>query len=199
MLNYYEQYHITNGIFYAFSTKAKKRILSTSHSEKKIESFKSRFPYHKYESFTKENFIVLNLYINFKQSPSSVEDVLRHLQDTNFNEEVLGFKKKITQYRELLSAHIEYLMSTYGKPSIQEIFDAYRKKKIEFYTLWFYLYYLGYDLYSDIEELKVFSRVQVRELQKIKQLLLYVTFSEKSLVYIKMLLQQSDLIQEQVN
>lgn len=193
MLNYHEQYQIVNGIFYAFSKNSTKRILNVNHTQKKIDSMKSRFPHYKFEQFTKENFIVLNLYINFKLSPSSVEDVLKHLLELEFNTDVLPFKNAIVRYREVLSAHIKYLRETYGKPSTEEIFEAYRKKKIEFYTLWFYLIYTGHNLYHEID-VKMFGRANSRELQKIKNILLYVTFSEKSLEYIKLLLDESDLL-----
>jgi hypothetical protein len=133
----------------------------------------------------------------FKKSCSSVDDILKHLHDINFKKEVEPFKVKIMQYRALLIGHIEYLISNYGKASIKDVFDAYREKKIEFYTLWFYLYYSGYDLYTEIDK-KVFSRVQVIELQKIKNLLLYVTFSESSMEHIKIILKQSDLIQDEI-
>lgn len=195
MLGYYDQYQIVNGIFYAFSKNADKKSLNVKHSQKKIDSMKSRFPYFKYEQFTKENFVVLNLYINFKLSPSSVEDVLRHLLDIDFNSDVLPFKNSIVSYRAFLSAHIKYLRETYGRPNINEIFEAYRKKKIEFYTLWFYLIYSGYNLYQEID-VKVFGRANSRELQKIKNILLYITFSEKSLEYIKLLLSESDLLSD---
>ena len=197
MLQYSEQYNIANGIFLAFHGKSKVRLLSVKHPHKKLDNMKSRFPFTKYEQFTKENFIVTCLYVMFRFSPSSVDDVLKHLQEINFKKEVEPFKVKIMTYRALLTSHIEYLIINYGKPTIKDIFDAYREKKLEFYTIWFYLYYLGYDLYIEIDT-KVFSRVQVIELKKIKNLLLYVTFSESSLEHIKLLLTQSDLVQEEI-
>jgi hypothetical protein len=191
MLSYYDQYQIVNGIFFTFTENRTKRGLSVSHTQKKIDSLKKKFPYQKYEQFTKENFIVLNLYIQYHLSPSSVQDVLRHLLELDFQNDVMPFKNDIVNYRAFLSAQIKHLRDSYGKPTVEDVFDAYRKKKISFYTLWFYLIYSGYDLYKSFEG---FSRIQVRELQKIKNLLLYVTFSEKSLEYIKVLFSETDLL-----
>lgn len=192
MLQYSSQYQISCGILFAFTKNSDKRLLSVKHTEKKIEGFKPRFPYTKYEQFTKENFIVLNLYINFTKSPSSLDDVTKYLIETDFNKEVVPFKNKILNYKEHLSKQVEYLLTEYGKPSIKDMFDSYRTKKIEFYTLWFYLYFMGYDLYKEFDP--IFNRTQKFELQKIKNLLLYMTFSEKSLSYMKILFEQSDLL-----
>jgi hypothetical protein len=178
-------YNISQGIFLANKNQAKQRQLSVGHSEKVRERFRYMFP-SRYANYTKENFILTCLWINYAKSPSSFDRFLDILKDLEFNTTVLHFKDSIINYRFHLSNDIGLLKSTYGKPSIQQIFYEYDNKKIQFYTLWFYLKYMDNEFTP--------SNIQQLQLNKIKILLLYLTFSEQSLEHIKSLFSESSIL-----
>lgn len=162
----------------------KSRLLSVGHSQEVLDKNKKFFPYSKYESYTKENFVLCCLYIMFYKSPSSINSMFSFLKDID-KDEVQAFKNNLLNYKQIIINDVELISQN---NSIDKVFELYQKNKIQFYSLWWYLKYNNIDI-EKIEE----SRIRGRLLQKIKSLLLYVTFSEKSLEYIKQTLSALDL------
>ena len=183
MLSFNELYNISQGIFLAFKNNSKVRQLTVSHSEQVRTKFKYSFP-SRFETFTKENFVLTCLYINFKKSPSSFQKVLDILIDIDFNVDVLKFKDVILNYKHHLNSDINILREKYGNPTKEEVFQEYLRHNIQFYTLWFYLKYTNQHEDS-------FTHIQQININKIKTMLLYVTFSEKSLLHIQDIFNES--------
>jgi hypothetical protein len=187
MLNFSVQYNIAQGIFLAFKNNVKKKQLSVSHPEEVRNRYKYSFP-TKYQTYTKENFISLCLYICFKKSPSSFNRFLELINRVEFKD-VLLFKNTIINYRHFLAEDTNFINSNYGSGSVITLFKEYNKGKIQWYTLWFYLKYSNYDIVG-------LSHIQKVQINRIKTLLLYVTFSETSLSFVKTLFNESTLLAE---
>jgi hypothetical protein len=184
-LSYNEQYNIATGIHMAFSNKKSARILSVSHGQKKRDQMKSSFPYKQYENWTKSNFIIACLYVAFKKSPSSVNSMYAALSDVE-EREVLTFKNEIIYYRKFLQEDINYIKINEGNSvNIDTITELYRNNKIKWFTFYFYVIVSGTDQ-AKLER----SRINGYLLRKIKKLLLYVTFSEKSMMEIKQIMKE---------
>ncbi|MHB8097972.1 MAG: hypothetical protein ACYDD5_00070 [Sulfuricurvum sp.] len=185
-LSYNELYNISAGIFMAFTNKTDKRILTVNHPKSKRDNLEKIFPVSKYKDYTKENFIVTVLYVNFMKAPSSLIgcfEMLSNLED----KEALGFKNKIISYRKYLIDDIEKIKIEQGtNVSLDYMITEYRNNNINWYTFYFYLIASGQSI-DDLEK----SRLNGYLLKKIKKLLLYVTFSEKSILLIRELLQDS--------
>jgi hypothetical protein len=181
-------YNISQGIFLVNKNQSKQRQLSVGHSEKVRERFKYAFP-KRYTNFTKENFILTCLYINFSKSPSSFDRFLEILKELDFNTSVLPFKNSIVNYKHFIGEDVNYLKSTYGKPTIEQMFTEYSNHKIHFYTLWFYIRFQV----ENIDDYK-YSNIQQIIINKVKIILLYITFSEESLAYIKSLFNESSIL-----
>lgn len=186
MLSFNEQYNIGQGIFLAFKNNAKKRQFSVNHSEHVREKYRYMFP-SRFETLTKENFIMMCLYVCFKKSPSSFEKFIDMLRDIDFVKDVLKFKDTLINYKLYLSRDIDHIRENFGSGSKDILFNEYTKNKINFYTLWFYIKYSGVDY--------EYSNIQTIHINKIKVMLLYVTFSEQSLNHIKELFNESSLFQ----
>lgn len=186
MLSFDEQYNISQGIFLSFKNNAKKRQLSVNHSEKVRAKFKYLIP-TRFETYTKENFILTCLYISFTKSPSSYNSFLDILREIDFNKDTTKFKDIIINYKFYLNKDINLIRENYGSGNISILFSEYSKNNIQFYTLFFYLKYTN----TDLDNL---STVQTIYINKIKVLLLYITFSEKSLINITKLFSESSLL-----
>jgi len=184
-ISYFDMYNTSAGIQLAFTNnKSNKRLLSVSHKEPKRERMKKIFPESKFKSWTKENFIIANLYINFNKSPSSLEGAFEFLADVE-DKEVFAFKNEIINYRKFLIEDINRIKVEEGNnPGLDYMIDEYRRNKIKWYTFYFYLIVSG----TDLEKLSK-SRLNGYLLKKIKKLLLYVTFSEKSMLMVRELIQ----------
>jgi hypothetical protein len=188
LLQFSELYNISQGIFLAFKHNAKKRQLSVKHSEKAMNRFKYSIP-SRFETYTKENFILTCLYICFKKSPSSYDSFLEVLKEIDFNKDVYKFKDSIINYKGYLNSNINYIRENYGAGNTNTLFKEYMKNNIQFYTLWFYLKYKNVDL-------DLLSNIQSIHINKIKVFLLYVTFSESSLLNIQQLFNESSLLND---
>lgn len=187
MLDFKTQYNLSKGIFLAFRNNSDRRMLSVKDTQKVAERFRFSFG-TRYETFTKTNFVILCLFVAFKKSPSSFESFIEQMNSLDFNTDVLAFKDMIMHYKLHLKRDTDLLKEKYGVPSKQQLFQEYRKHNIQFYTLWFYLKYNN--MLDDN------TNVQQIELNKIKVLLLYVTFSEEGLLIIKDMVNQSSLLLE---
>jgi hypothetical protein len=185
LLTFNEQYDISNGIFLAFKNNVKQRQLSVGHGSTVRERYQKIFP-TKYETFTKENFIITCLWICFKKSPSSYDSFLDILKELNFTTDVLPFKNSIINYKHFLQQDIAYLQSINGRGTVHSIFNEYINNKIKFYTLWFYIKYSNNLEYN-------FNYIQNISINKIKVLLLYITFTESSMQTVTQLFNESIL------
>ena len=181
MLSYNDQYNILAGIWTVFHNKnPKKRSLSVSHGKAKRDKMKNIFPYNQYENYTKENFIVSVLYIMFTKKSSSLIAAVKELKELN-KKDAMKFKNEIIYYRKFLLEDIEKIKIEDGNNvSFEIIKDKYRKNEIKWFTFYFYIIVKG----IDIKELEN-SRIDRFLYNNIKKLLLYVTFSEKSIMEIK--------------
>jgi len=184
MLGYNEQYNIMAGVYFAFSTKSKnaKRTLSVSHGKAKREKMKAVFPYNQYEEWSRENFILGALYINFVKKPSSLISAFQELKDLD-EKAVMTFKNEIIYYRKFLKEDIDKIMLNEPNPSYEYMAEAYRKNEIHWYTYYFYVIVKNIDVNKILK-----SRIDGFLYKNIKSLLLYVTFSQKSMMEVKNLM-----------
>lgn len=187
MLNFNTQYDVISGIYFCFSNKkANKRSLSVSHGKAKRDKMKKIFPYNHYEEYTKENFIVSSLYIMFTKKPSSLMAAVQELKDLN-EKSAMKFKNEIIHYRKHLLDDIERLKIEEGTNiSFSIIKEKYRKNEIKWFTFYFFTVVKGIDT-KELEK----SRIDGFLYNNIKKLLLYVTFSEKSMMEVKTLMQDT--------
>lgn len=185
-LSYDEMYNISGGIYVAFKNNKDKSVktFTINHGQKKRESMKVFFPMG-YETWTRENFIIANLYIQFNNSPSSLISSFETLKNTP-KQSIMKFKDEILMYRKYLIEDIERIKLYETKIDANYIINEYVTNKVKWYTFYFYVMYSGLDI-GLIEK----SRINKFLLIKIKKLLLYVTFSEKSASLIKTLINDS--------
>ena len=180
-------YNITAGIHSAFASKTLgKRTLSVNHSRTKRDQISMLFPSNTYNSTTKENFVLFNLYINFKESPSSLMTAIEKLRDLDVKK-ALKFKNEIINYRKFLKEDIDRINLEESSISLQYMMDEYRTNKIHWFTFYFYLE-VSDEPGATIEELSK-SRINGMLIRKIEKLLLYVSFSDESKQTVKQLMQ----------
>lgn len=182
-LGYRDMYDIFCGVQLAFTRKTEKRLLSVAHPQTKRDQMEKIFPVNQFKDWTKENFIIANLYINFYKSPSSFEDGLEFLRDID-NDKVYKFKNEILNYRKFLIEDIQRIKIEEGSnPGLDYMISEYRSNKIKWYTFYFYVI-----VSNTNQEQLLRSRLNGFLLKKIKRLLLYVTFSEKSMLMVRELM-----------
>lgn len=178
---------MSGGIFHTFSSRtSKRRSFAINHSQKKMDKMKLIFPISKYQLKTKENFILANLYVNFKENPSSLMGAIKKLEDLK-DSDVLIFKNEIVNYRKFLKDDIERIKIQGNKVSLDYMLREYKKGKIYWFTFYFYLE-ASQDPNATLENLKK-SRINIMLIQRIEKLLLYVSFSKESRELIKKLMQ----------
>lgn len=183
MLNYWNQYSISNGIYLCYDQRLTRRTLSSKHGEVVREKMKNVFPYRKHESTTKENFVLLSLYVMFTKTPSSFRSYVSEIANADMKE-AMKFKQDILQYDNNIKRDVKYLREKYMDDlNVQNVFNEFNSRKIKFYSAWFYLNFCG----EDIEALSK-SRVMGHVIRKLKFIMLYVTFKEESVNKIKTLM-----------
>jgi len=183
MLSFNDQYNIMGGIYFTFNNKKQnKRSLSVSHSQKKRDNMKNIFNYSKYEDWTKENFIVACLYINFIKKPSSFISSFEELNELD-KKVAYSFKNEIIHYRKFFREDLEKIKIEEGGLSFEYIRNAYRKNEIKWYTFYFYLLASNQDI-SKLEK----SRIDAFLYRRITKMLLYITFSQKSIIEMRELI-----------
>jgi len=187
MLSYNDQYNIMAGIYFTFNSKSKnkKRTLSVQHGTAKRDKMRAVFPYNKYEEWSRENFIIAALYIMFTNKPSSLISAFTELKDLE-EKKVMKFKTEIIYYRKYLKEDIEKIKILEPTPSYKFMTSAYRKNQIKWFTFYFYITVKN----ISIEEISN-SRIDGFLVRNIKSLLLYVTFSQKSMMEIKELMKDT--------
>ena len=181
MLQFNEQYNVLHGIFITFDKNTNSRLLKSTHKQDVRERAKSMYSYKKYETWTKENLVVLGLYIMLRQKPSSFAGLLKELNNDDTKKWVSEFKDKIINYKSYIIQDINFILETIGeKPTINKIFDLYIDESIQFYTLWWFLKFSG----TDLDEIMK-TRVKGSLLKRIRQINLFLTYKESNLEYIK--------------
>ena len=181
MLQFNEQYNVLHGIFITFDKNTNSRLLKSTHKQDVRERAKSMYSYKKYETWTKENLVVLGLYIMLRQKPSSFAGLLKELNNDDTKKWVSEFKDKIINYKSYIIQDINFILETIGeKPTINKIFDLYVDESIQFYTLWWFLKFSG----TDLDEIMK-TRVKGSLLKRIRQINLFLTYKESNLEYIK--------------
>lgn len=177
-IGYDHLYNITAGIHSAFaSKKIGKRVLSVNHPRKKRDSIEKIFPTNKYNNTTKENFVLYNLYINFKEGPSSLIGAVDKLRDLEISK-AIKFKNEIINYRKFLKEDIDRINIEESTVNLNYMINEYRQNRIKWFTFYFYLE-ISNEPGASLEELNK-SRINSHLIHKIEKLLLYVSFSDKS-------------------
>jgi len=175
-MSYKELYNISHGIFLTFSSSLKKRTLRVNHSEDKRAKVKHLMP-SMFESWTRENFIVANLFVNFKYSPSSFQAALTLLSDERCTkEEIIKFKNDIVNYRKFLKDDLIHLQKL-EQLNVPIMVQEFNNHNIKWFTLYFFLLFSG----CDFEDLKK-SRINNRLIKKLETMLLFVSFSKETVL-----------------
>ena len=191
-IGYGEMYNITAGIFSAFSAKnPTKRVLSVNHSIEKRDKILNIFPDNKYKITTKENFVLYTLYINFKESPSSLMGAIDKLRDLDIKK-ALKFKNEIINYKKFLKEDIDRIIIEESNVDLNYMLNEYKKNKIHWFTFYFFVEASNEEGASLAEISK--SRINKKIVSNIEKLLLYVSFSDKSKILIKGLMEDSIII-----
>lgn len=181
MISFNDQYHILHGIYVTFKTNMKHRVLVSNHKANVKEKAKYMYPYKKYETFTKENLVLLGLYVMLEKNPSSFSSMLNFLIDDEISTKIKYFKDIILNYRTYLIEDVNKIMETFGeKPSFDIMYKLYINKEIKFYTLWWYLKFTN----ADIDAL-CNLRVKGSVIQRLRQINLFLTFKESNIEIIK--------------
>jgi hypothetical protein len=187
-------YNISAGIFSAFNSKnTKAKVYAVNHSQEKRDRMKNIFPIKKYNNFTKENFIFYNLYVNFHYSPSSLESLYEKLNTLDISK-ALSFKNEIINYKKFLREDIERINIEESNISIGYMINQFRKNKIRWFTLYFYILSIGNTIENTPEISK--SRINKKAVEKIQKLLLYVSFSDESIKEFSKLMRNTIEIEE---
>jgi len=185
-ISFKDMYQMCAGIFTTFHNKeSNKRSFAVKHSIKKMEQMSYIFPSAKFKLKTRENFILSNLYVNFKEGPSSLVGAIEKLTDLD-DKKVIQFKNEIINYRKFLKEDIDRINSEESKVDLDYMVNEYRNNNIKWFTFYFYLE-ASSDPKASLEELSK-SRINKILIQKIEKLLLYVSFSEQSRELIKSLM-----------
>lgn len=192
MLNYSNQLSIARGIFYCFNNKTDKKLLTIKYSEKIFNQDQKLLSYKKYESFIKEDFVITCLYLMIKYKPSSINKLYSLLKDIDFHNDILPFKTKIINYKIFIKKDLDYITENYGNISLDNLLSLYKRNIIQFYTVWFIFKNRNISIENYIEK----NRINGIHLSYIKQIMLYITFSEKAYEYVNAMLNDSSSICE---
>ena len=178
MLSYNEQYQILAGVHYAFANESKERVLCTSHSQEKMNKMQMFLKYQKYNTTSKQNYVIICLYTELHYPIASLHDAMVKVSSYTPEDikEIYSFKNKILNYRLHLSKDITFINENYGgKTSFDSIILAYRHNKINWFTLYYYGVYNNIDL-DKVKKSRRFGKL----IRKIETLLLYISFSDKT-------------------
>ncbi len=176
MLTYDEQYDINQGLFMTFNGNNNKKYYSVRHGKKRRDEMIVMFPHSKWSSYSRDVIILVNLYINFVKMPSSATAAADLLNEVSIKD-VYKFKDEIIQYKHYIHEDVESLIIKYGNNvTLAEVTHEYSANAIKWYTYYFYL------LSSGANQEKILkSRVNGILLQRIKNLLLFVSFSQEGM------------------
>ena len=185
MLSYNQQYDIANGIFITYDSQLDYRLMHSKHKGGTRENMKMMFPYQKWETRTKEVFVLACLYTIFTKTPSSFRSFVGELREIDLKD-VSSFKHIILNYHDFISKDVSYLRETYGSSIDQHtILNEFMEGKIKFYTAWWYVKF-------NEEDFKI-GRVYAHVIRKLRFLMLFLTFREDSIENIRELFKQIEI------
>ena len=185
MLQFNEQYNVLHGIYVTFNNNSNHRILVSKHKGDVREKAKVMYPYRRYETWTRENLVLLGLQIMLEKRPSSFTGMLHELIDEDTDKKVKYFKDIIINYKTNIIEDVNMILMKYGeKPTFDDMFQLYIDKNIKFYTLWWYMKFTNMDI-EKICELRVKGTI----VKRIKQVSLFLTFKESNIEIIKQILE----------
>jgi len=191
-ISYRDFYNITAGIYTTFvNKKANKKSYVVNHNEEKRNSIKELTPYNKFYLATKENLVIANLYINFKQSPTSLMDAFKKLAVLDMKE-AIKFKNEIINYRKLSNDDINSIMHEETNITLNYMLNKYKLKQIHWFTLYFFIIQNSKEGLND--PLIKNSIINNKVINKIKKLKLYITFSSNGLEEINKLYENKMII-----
>ena len=181
MLSYHQQYGIANGIFITYDSQLDGRLLHSKHGEAVRDKAKPMFPHHKFETSTKENFILACVYIMYFNTPTSFRGLVENLREVDLKEVTL-FKNSVLQYRENLVRDVDFIREAYGAGvTVQQLLNELSKRKNRFYTMHFFILFHPE---IDIKVLKK-SRVFGHIIRKLRFTMKFFTFRDESVDYVK--------------
>jgi len=174
-----------------FDKKLKRPKLKVKHSNEVIQKYALMFPYIKFESTTRNLFISTCLFIMFKRTPSSFYAMMERLRDVD-PKDVREFLYEIKSYQQNIQLDIDYIMSIYqNNVDTNDVFNEYQRKKIHFYTLWFYIKSLEK---HDPERVNFKnSRIHMIIYNKLSSLMLFLKFKPESIEKIEMMYNTMEL------
>lgn len=185
MLSYNQQYDIANGIFITYDSQLDYRLMHSKHKRSTRERMKISFPYHKWETRTKETFVLACIYVIFTKTPSSFRAFVEELREVDLKE-VGKFKHIILNYQDFMAKDVRYLKEEFGSSiDPQKVLTAYINGKIQFYTAWWYIK-LNHE---DFKPGRTFSHI----LRKLKFVMLFLTFKQESVDRMKELFNQIEI------
>ena len=185
MLSYNQQYDIANGIFITYDSQLDYRLMHSKHKSGTRENVRMLFPYQKWETRTKEVFVLACLYVVFTKTPSSFRSFVSELREVSMKE-ISKFKHIILNNQDFLAKDASFLQKTYGSSvDPQKVLKEYVDGKIQFYTAWWFIK-LNHE---DFVPGRTFSHI----LRKLKFIMLFLTFKEDSIQRIRELFKQIEI------
>ncbi len=143
MLLYEQQYNLISGLFLTFSNDTLDKdtciALSVNHNVAKRESMMKQYNYRKYSSWTKSNFMLACLYVNFVKGASTFNAAFKLMGNLD-EKEVLQFKRDLKFYNISIKDDLIYLRKAYiGSPTCTEIITDYQTGSISWFTTYEYV------------------------------------------------------------
>ena len=170
MLNYHTQYGLANGIFITFDSQLSYRLLHSKHGQAVREKMLNQFPSSRYETATRENFILTCVYLIFTKSVSSYRGLVEELRNVE-DRDVAVFKNTIMNYQQLIRKDIELLRQKYGTGiTFAQVLKEFSEKNINFYTVHFFILFNPDVKKDDLRQSRVYGHV-IRKLEFIMKFL----------------------------
>lgn len=183
MLHYSQQYDISNGVFITFDQQLKQRMFKSNHKQATRDKLKTFFPHNKFDTMTKENFVMTCIYIMFTKTPSSYRGLVTELYEVT-TEEVQDFKYRILNYDSYIGKDIRHMNETYGASiTYQQVFREFLDGNYQFYSVWFFIMFNPKINRDEIRKSRALSHV----LRKLEFIMLFLTFKQESVQRIKIL------------
>ena len=159
--------------------------MHSKHKKPTRDKMEPMFPVDKWSSRKKETFVLACLHIMFYKTPSSYASLVTELRAFDIKK-VAKFKHLIVYYADYMRKDVSYLKEAYGSGiNTQNVLSAFVNKDIEFYTAWWFIK-------LNDEDFKP-NRTYTHLLNRLKFIMLFLTFKEESIQNIKTLFNQFEL------
>lgn len=186
MLQYNEQYQILSAIQLSF-LKNQGRLLHVSHSAKKIQDMK-KFLSPRYESSTRQNFIIYALYTALRNNVTCLHDmfqIMSHYTEDDiktmhtFKNDIVHHQMRIVKdidiiYESIRSDELTKDVSISNINKFSTAHDLYVQGKIEYFTLYFF------GVHLDVLDEVLSSRRYKKTILKIQNMFTYIEFKEET-------------------